>query len=57
MQDLMYELAEFMGFNYIPDTFPEFFTWIFLAISGTTILCCIIRMLLFMAFRSRKLVD
>ncbi len=56
MQTVMYELANFFGFDYIPETFPEFFTWIFLAMAGTIIICCVIRMMFYMVFNSRKLV-
>lgn len=55
MQDIMYELMEFCGFNFTATTFPELFKFMFLALCSTCILACIIKIFMWITFNARKL--
>ena len=53
MIDVMYELAHLCGFDYQPETFPEMFTWMFLALCGTAILSSIIKLMFYVSVNSK----
>lgn len=56
MERIMYELAEYMGFNMQAQTFPDLITQAFIAICGTAIIASLIKAMLYIACSSRKLV-
>ncbi|MBQ9140514.1 MAG: hypothetical protein IJX63_01810 [Lachnospiraceae bacterium] len=53
MIDVMYKLANLCGFDYMPETFPELFTWVFLALCGTAILCSIIKVMFYLTVNAK----
>lgn len=55
MQGVMIELMQLCGFDFQAATFPELFQFLFLAMSGTAILCSIIKVMFYITFNSRKI--
>lgn len=55
MSQVMRELAEFCGFYFEATTFPQLFFYMFTAICGTAILAGIIKLLFYIAVRSKEL--
>lgn len=55
MQDLMRELAQYMGFYFEATTFPELFFFMFLALCGTAIVSSIISVMFYITVNTRKL--
>lgn len=55
MQDIMYEVMEMCGFNFEPTTFGELFRYGFLAILGTCLIACMIKILLWVTFNAKRL--
>lgn len=53
MTSVMYDLANLCGFDYMPETFPELFTWVFLALCGTAILSSIIKVFFYLTINSK----
>lgn len=55
MQSMMFELADFCGFNFEATTFPQLFMFLVLAMCATSIIAGIIKMMMWIAFNMRKL--
>lgn len=55
MQEIMKELAEFCGFYFEAQTFPQLFFFMFLAICATCILAGMIRVFFYFTFRGKEI--
>lgn len=54
MQSIMYELADYMGFNFQATTFPELFSYMFLGLCGVCIIASLLKALIWIPFNSKK---
>lgn len=53
MAQIMYELADMMGFNFQATTFPELFYFVFMGTCSVAIMAGIIKAILYAVFSSR----
>jgi len=56
VQNLMIELAEYFGFNFQAQTFPELFLNLFLGFCGVCIIASVLKVLIWIPFNSKKMI-
>lgn len=55
MQNIMIDFMNLCGFNFEATTFPQLFQFMFVAICGTCLIACVIKIMLWITFSANKL--